>query len=510
MNQRLTMPPLPTLSLRVKLMLSYLGVALGAILILAFVVSLAIQNYFISAQQEQLRTQAEYAAASVGHLYTAYGSNWDNVPLRFETNGPVLILIVDTSGQQRYFSQPDYLAPLDGDEATFSQALNQSLQGQEVQGYLQKSPDDNMFSGLYISVPLRYNGDHTGQIIGAMLVATPEQYPRGFSPNDFLVNVNQAILIAGLVMALIIIIFSLLLARRLTRPLESLTVAAEQMKRGNYHQRVSPPQSRDELGRLALTFNAMADTIESDVNELRRQEQMRRDLIANIAHDLATPLTAIQGFSEALADNVISEPDARQETAQLIGREVQRLRRLVGDIQNMTSLESGRAPLDLAPLDLHSLVDETLAVILPEFEQAHIAVHNDIATDTPPVLADSDRITQILLNLLDNARRYTPVDGTITVSAAPEGRMLAVCVSDTGSGIDPQDLPHIFERFYKIDRARTTSAPTGGGSGLGLAIVKAIITAHGGTISAESTPSKGTRIRFTLPIAPASTLTPAS
>jgi signal transduction histidine kinase len=502
MNQRLTVPPLPILSLRVKLMLSYLGVALGAILILAFVVSIAIQNYFISAQQQQLRTEAEYAAQSVGHLYTAYGRNWDNVPLRFETNGPVLLLIVDTNSQQRYFSEPDYLAPIEGDAPIFSQALSQSLQGQEVQGNLQKSPGDNVFSGLYISVPLRYNGDPNGQIIGAMLVATPEQYPKGFSPNDFLANVNQAILIAGTVMAFIIIIFSLLLARRLTRPLESLTIAAEQMKQGNYHQRVSPPQSRDELGRLALTFNAMADTIESDVNELRRQEQMRRDLIANIAHDLATPLTAIQGFSEALADDVISEPEARQETAQLIGREVQRLRRLVGDIQNMTSLESGRAPLDLAPLDLHSLVDETLAVIRPEYEQAHITIHNDIVTGTPQVLADSDRITQVLLNLLDNARRYTPVDGMITMSAMPEGKMLAVCVSDTGSGIDPQDLPHIFERFYKIDRARTTSAASGGGSGLGLAIVKAIITAHGGTISAESSPGKGTRIRFTLPIAP--------
>src|SRR5205814_1233789 len=131
---------------------------------------------------------------------------------------------------------------------------------------------------------------------------------------------------------------------------EALTVAAEQMKRGDYAQRVVPPKSGDELEHLTVTFNAMADTIAADVAELRRQEQLRRDLIANIAHDLATPLTAIQGFSEALADNVISDTEARQETAQLIGREVQRLRRLVGDMQHMTSLESGRAQLDLAPL----------------------------------------------------------------------------------------------------------------------------------------------------------------
>lgn len=496
MNRRFT---LSTLSLRVKLMLSYLGVALGAILILAFVVSFTTQNYFIGTQQAQLRTTAEYAAQNVGHLYSSYGSAWGNVPLRFETNGPTLILIVDTNDQQVYFSAPRVLAPIDRDDATsaaLSQALTQALHGQEVQGYFQKSPNDAVFSGPYISVPLRYNGQSSGQIIGAMLVAIPEQY---FSPNDFLANVNQAIFAAGGIMALVIILFSLLLARRLTRPLESLTVAAEQMTKGNYTQRVAPTQNQDEIGRLATTFNAMADTIESDVTELRRQEQLRRDLIANIAHDLATPLTAIQGFSEALADNVISDSDARQETAQLIGREVQRLRRLVGDMQNMTALEVGRIRLDLAPLDLHSLVDETLAVIRPECEQAGITVENEIAATAPPVLADGDRITQVLLNLLDNARRYTPRGGKITVAAKAEGKFLAICVSDTGCGIDSSDLPHIFERFYKIDRARTGSAS---GSGLGLAIVKAIIAAHGGTISAESSPGQGTRIRFTLPLAP--------
>ena len=151
--------------------------------------------------------------------------------------------------------------------------------------------------------------------------------------------------------------------------LRRVSLAAEQMKSGNYTQRVTPPKGKDELERLAVTFNAMADTIEADVNELRHQEQWRRELLANIAHDLATPLTAIQGFGEALADNVITDPEARQETAQLIGREVQRLRRLVGEMQQMTSLESGRIQLELAPLDIHALVDETLAVIKPEQPQ---------------------------------------------------------------------------------------------------------------------------------------------
>jgi signal transduction histidine kinase len=269
------------------------------------------------------------------------------------------------------------------------------------------------------------------------------------------------------------------------------------MKQGKYTQRVSLPKKLDELGELGLTFNEMADTIEADITELRRQDQVRRDLIANIAHDLTTPLTAIQGFSEALADNVISDSDERQETAQRIGREVQRLRRLVADIQQMTSLEAGRTKLDLAPLDMHAQVDETIAVIAPECEQQGIHVYNDIKPSIPQVIADSDSITQVLLNLLDNARRHTPDGGTIYVGATQQDHHLHIWINDTGTGIDPADLPHIFERFYRADRSRTTST---GGSGLGLSIVKAIITAHGGNIWAESVLGQGTRITFTLPI----------
>ncbi|MGH2481805.1 MAG: sensor histidine kinase, partial [Ktedonobacteraceae bacterium] len=176
----------------------------------------------------------------------------------------------------------------------------------------------------------------------------------------------------------------------------------------NYTRRVQQPRNLDELGRLATNFNAMADKIAADMAELREQEQMRRDLIANIAHDLVTPLTAIQGYSEAIADDVISEPGERHETAQLIGREVQRLRRLVSDMQHMSSLEAGRVPLELAPLNLYDLSVETVAVIAPECEQAGLELRNEIDPAMPTVLADSDRIAQVLLNLLDNARRHTP------------------------------------------------------------------------------------------------------
>jgi two-component system sensor histidine kinase BaeS len=481
MNKRFS---LSKLSLRLKLVLSYLAVALGAIFILAIAVSIAVQNYFTTTQLEGLRQQAQFRAHQLVFDYVH-----NSIPMiRTAPDDPVLFIFVNQQGFQIICSGSQFLKQGNCNDPTLTNAFTETLhKNQETDGTIQMVADQSTFSSLFVCMPLNYNG----QLIGAMLLTTPAiaQY--------FLQQANLAILIAGLIVAVLVIILSFLFARRLTRPLEALTLAAEQMKQGRYTQRVAVPKTQDELGRLASTFNDMANTIEADVKELRHQEQARRDLTANIAHDLATPLTAIQGFSEALADEVITDAEGRQETAQRIGREVQRLRRLVKDLQQMSSLESGHAQLDLAPLDMHTLVDETLNVIQPECEQMGISLQNEIASETPLVMADSDRITQVLLNLLDNARRHTLKGGSITIRAYSKDNMLYTQIRDTGIGIDATDLPHIFERFYRANRSRNGAS---GGSGLGLSIVKAIITAHGGNIWAESEPGQGTTVTFTLPL----------
>jgi two-component system, OmpR family, sensor histidine kinase BaeS len=472
------------LSLRIKLVLSYLAVALGAILILTFAIAIVVQNYFTTTQLETLRRQAQYRAQQIAFLYPR--NKWS---LRVAPSDPVILVIADTTGKQILCSQPAFLNGGNCNDPTLEKSLTQALQeNKEVDGTLQVNTGGKTISSLSVSVPLLYNG----QVIGAMFLSAPQV------AQDFSQQANLAILIAGLVVAVLVVLFSFLIARGLTRPLESLTVAAEQMKQGKYAQRVEPPRMQDELRRLALTFNAMADTIEADVTELRHQEQVRRDMLANIAHDLATPLTAIQGLAEALADEMISDAETRQETALRIGREVQRLRRLVKDLQQMSLLESGHAPLDLALLDMYTLTEETLNVIQPECEQMSISLHNDIAPALPPVLADSDRITEVLLNLLDNARHHIPTGGSIHIGAYTKEDNLYIWVSDTGTGITPKDLPHIFERFYRADRSHTETAD---GSGLCLSIVKAIIIAHKGTIWAESEVGHGTCITFTLPLA---------
>lgn len=497
---------LSRMPLQAKLAFSYLGVALGAILMVA-IITLALQNYFYSSQRDQLRSQAEYLSQQIGISLHSVNDNWANLP-PIPYYSPEILGIMATN-QQIYLAQHQGIpSPSDSEFLTLKNALIQSLQGQERSGNLQDTQPDvdsdaDTFSGIFVTVPIYDNGQASGTPVGALFLAQPDKYPTGFSPSDVLATVNKVLAFAAIIITGLVILLGIFIARSLTRPLVSLTEAAEQMKAGNYAQRATTPRSQDEIGTLALTFNDMADKIEADVNELRLQDQLRRDLIANIAHDLVTPLTAIQGYSEAIADEVIHDPQSRQETAQLIGREVQRLRRLVSDMQNMTVLESGQMSLELAPLNMHSLVDEVLSVIGPECEQAHIRLRNEIAPSAPLVLADSDRITQALLNLLDNARRHTPVGGSISVSAqaiaGEQGKKwLDVVVSDTGSGIHPTDLPFIFDRFFRGDRARSGQHS---GSGLGLSIVKTIIVAHGGSVRAESTPGEGTRIGFTLPVA---------
>jgi two-component system sensor histidine kinase BaeS len=506
---------LPSFSLRTKLVLSYLAVALGAILILSIVVTQVVQYSFANQQHDTFKQNIGDEANQIGVYYHNYGDNWNNMPPRLgldfnfapdphqdpHQDFPIL-LIVDTNSTLRYNTATDQSSLLtnliSANQSTVNQSIEQALQGQTGQNLLQgQAGDGPSISAYYVYEPIYDNGQSNAKIIGALFAIMSDQYTNASPPAAFLNNVRLAILITGGAIALIVIIFSLFLARGLTKPLKSLTAAVERMQSGDYTQRVEPPKSQDEIGHLSHAFNAMAGTIETDVTELRRQDELRRDLIANIAHDLATPLTSVQGFSEALADDVITNAQMRQETAQLIGREVQRLRRLVSDMQNMTSLESGRLHLDLAPLDLNALVNETLEVVGFECAQVGIAVHNSMSSQMPLILADGDRITQVLLNLLDNARRHTPQGGTITIGARPENQHLTVWVSDTGIGIDPADLPHIFERFYRADRSRTTST---GGSGLGLAIVKAIIISHNGTIRAESQPGRGTSIVFTLPL----------
>ncbi|MDN5364128.1 MAG: two-component system, OmpR family, phosphate regulon sensor histidine kinase PhoR [Eubacteriales bacterium] len=233
-----------------------------------------------------------------------------------------------------------------------------------------------------------------------------------------------------------------------------------------------------------------------DISELRRLEQMRSEFVANVSHELRMPLTSIRGFTETLLDGALEDPTVARHFLQIIHDEAERLTRLINDLLSLSALESRRREPNRKLLDWHRLVGEVVSMLAPLVQGKNLEVEVKVAEDLPPVPADRDMMGQMLINLLDNAIKYTPDGGKIKVAVWGEGDNLVLQVADTGIGIPPESLPRIFERFYRADKARSREL---GGTGLGLAIVKHIVEAHGGRIEVESRVNGGTSFTVYLP-----------
>jgi two-component system phosphate regulon sensor histidine kinase PhoR len=238
-----------------------------------------------------------------------------------------------------------------------------------------------------------------------------------------------------------------------------------------------------------------------DLTALRRLEQVRTEFVANVSHELRTPLTAIQGYLETLLGGALEEPEHARRFLEIVFRHTERLGRLLNDLTDLSNIELGKVALRLEPTELAEVVESVLSIIQPRADAGRVTLHAEIAPAAPLVQADRDRLAQILINLVDNAVKYTPEGGDVWVRAVPRPHAVEMEVADTGVGIPPADLPRITERFYRADKARSRAL---GGTGLGLAIVKHLVLAHGGELRIESEPGKGTTVRFTLPRSPAS------
>jgi two-component system phosphate regulon sensor histidine kinase PhoR len=248
------------------------------------------------------------------------------------------------------------------------------------------------------------------------------------------------------------------------------------------------PQGPGESHGLVLVFH--------DITELRRVEQVRKDFVANVSHELRTPLTAIKGYIEALEDGAFEDREQRDRFLETIRKQTDRLNLIITDLLLLAKIESGQVPIKQEPVALAGLIDRTIGLLKRLIEQKQHRVVMKIPAALPPILGDEERLGQVFSNLLDNAIKYTPEEGTITLKATANDTFVEVVVEDTGIGIPPQDLPRIFERFYRVDKARSREL---GGTGLGLSIVKHLVEGHGGTVWAESR-GKGTRFVVRLPI----------
>jgi len=236
-----------------------------------------------------------------------------------------------------------------------------------------------------------------------------------------------------------------------------------------------------------------------DITELRRLEQVRTEFVANVSHELRTPLTAIHGYLETLLDGALEEPENARRFLEIVFRHTERLGRLTDDLTDLSNIELGRISLRLEPTSVADVADSVLAIIAPRAVTGHVTVEAKLPAGLPEVVADRDRLAQILINLVDNAVKYTPKGGRVWLEGrVREPGVVEVAVCDTGTGIPKADLPRLTERFYRVDKARSREL---GGTGLGLAIVKHLVLAHGGELTIDSELWKGTTVRFTLPAA---------
>ena len=320
-------------------------------------------------------------------------------------------------------------------------------------------------------------------------------------------DIGVSLAMAGGVTLIISLLVALLLARSIARPITRLTQATEAIARGQYDHRVDAKGS-DELGRLATSFNSMAV-------QVQRSRQMEKDFVADVSHELKTPLTSIQGFSQAILDGAVQEMEGARRAAQTIFDEAARMSRLVGDLLTLARLESGQMPLAHERIELSELLPHWIERLRPRAETAGVTI-TAMIDSIPATTGDAGRLEQVVTNLVENAIKYNHTGGSVTVTAKTEmrenpgkGSLIArrkatenpapqwirIAVTDTGAGISTEDLPRLFDRFYRGDKARVA-----GGTGLGLSIAKEIVTAHGGTLTVESNLGQGSTFTMSLPV----------
>ncbi len=294
-------------------------------------------------------------------------------------------------------------------------------------------------------------------------------------------------LVAGALAGALALALARWIARGMTRPLRDMAAAARRMEVGDYSVRVTT-RSRDEVGQLAHAFNRMSA-------ELENVERTRRDLVANVSHELKTPIAAIRAHLENLLDGV-EEPDPR--TLEVMLAQSERLGRLVEQLLDLSRLESGEVPLQREAVPVGALAERVISEISVSRAASDVTLRADVGEGVPPLDADPERVHQVLFNLVDNAVRFTPPGGEVVIAARPVEASVEVSVRDTGVGIAEEHLPRLFERFYRVDASRSRED---GGTGIGLAIARSVVEAHGGRIRAESEPGRGSVFTFDLPAA---------
>jgi signal transduction histidine kinase len=503
-------------SIRMRLTLSHLAVIVVAMSLSGFVLLSLLERYFLQAMEESLVAQARITAQALipgvmaegppievpSSAFNTLQQRASNIELQAQNVMPPVeevplgdvdleyladaslqlssqldtrIRIVDAQGVVLVDShQVEQGADLRDDPLVAQALTGQYASDTDQSGRYQ--------SAIHLALPVLVEG----QLVGAVYLSQPLQDAIAVLSDlrsRWLLSTVIAVVLSGIV--------GLLLSGAIARPLRLLTAAAGAVARGKLNQQV-PVRSRDEVGRLSQAFNEMTA-------RLHAARQMQVDFVANVSHELRTPLTAVKGLVETLRDGAVDDPQVRDRFLETVEDETDRLIRLVNDLLILSRVDSEALDLQRQAVDLAYLAQATAAKLESQVDTHQVTLRVKASPRTPFAWADPDRIEQVLVNLLDNAIKYSHPGGMVTIRVAgdPDG-MARVEVHDQGMGIPAEDLPRIGERFYRADRARSR---TEGGSGLGLAIAQALVEVHGGHLCLESEEGRGTQVTITLPSA---------
>ncbi len=461
-------------SITLKLALAFIGVSLLTGLALAFFVHSLISDNF---ERYVLDQQAEAKLILVEAFYAQNGS-WVGVEQVLSSAPSAMAGHGSGRGQGQGGTQAQPGAQ--AGPRTFGLA---DAEGIVLVGLEELYPTGSQLTQQQLDsgVPILYDG----VLVGTLLSSRSLSYS-GLEQN-FLDQVNRGLLWTLLAAVLVVSLFSLLVSGNLTRPIKALTTASRNLAEGKRTQLVEVSSS-DELGELGTSFNRMSLEIEN-------AEQLRKQMTADVAHDLRTPLTVIGGYVEAARDGAL---ELTPERLDVLGLEVNRLNRLVSDLRTMSQSDSGELLISREAVEPAGLLTKISEVFRLQAEQKGISLKVEAAEGLPTLYGDEGRLMQVLENLVANAIRHTPNGGEITLGVSEaKNRTLSFSVADSGEGIPAEELPLIFERFHRVDKSRHADSNQ---SGLGLAIARAIVEAHGGKIWAESMPGLGATIRFQLPL----------
>lgn len=446
-------------SLSLKLVLSFLFVGLVGVVLMVLVTRWSTFNHFDSFLFDRGR---EGLISNIEEYYDANG-DWDELQGVF----PQLV-------------QPQF-APQPGprDRAPYTLVDQHNVVVIAGKAFL---PGDRV-SGTVLedATPVEVNGE----VVGWLLVERGA-FRRGLADSAFLNQLTTTLLLSALGASLLALLLGAVLARTLTRPLRELTTATKAVAAGELEQKV-PVRSKDELGELADSFNVMSA-------ELSHAQQLRRQMTADIAHELRTPISIIIGHTDAIDEGVL--PPSK-ETFDIIRDEAGRLERMVDDLRMLSRADAGELRLDKSPIDVQPLLEQVVKSHQQGAARCDIKLSAECEPDLAKIYVDTDRISMVLGNLLNNAIRYTPEGGRITLSAQSQGEDVIIVVTDNGPGIQEDEITRVFDRFYRIEKSRYRDD---GGSGLGLAIAKSIVEQHGGKILVESVLGEGTSFIVLLPV----------